>query len=796
MIRTFMSVLATFLIVTITAAVGGLWVFYKFGQDLPDYRQLLNYEPPVVSRLYAADGRLFAEYAVEKRVFVPINAMPKRVVRTFLAAEDKNFYEHPGIDVLGIVRAAFNNVLSSKSPMGASTITQQVAKNFFLSNEKSMIRKIKEAILAFRIENTLTKDRILELYLNQIYLGQGSYGVASAALNYFNKALDELTIEEAAYLAALPKAPNNYHPDRNPQAAKARRNYVINRMLELGMISSAEGELAKEKPIVLRARHEANVVQADFFAEEVRREVMTKYGPESLYEGGLVIKTTLNPVFQKAADESLKNGLIAYDRRHGWRGPIKSIQKSIDKSWLDSLKEIEKPKGLGKSKLAVVTQLTDTHASIIIQEGDEGKILLDDLKWARKCLEGQRLGPEVKKPKDVLSIGDVVAVEASKNNFKLCQIPDVGGAIIVMDPHTGRVLAMSGGYSFAVSEFNRATQALRQPGSAFKTFVYLAAFEAGRQPNNIVIDSPLTVDLGPTLPLWKPRNISKKFYGPVTLRTALENSYNISTIRIAQDIGIKKVAEIVERLGVIDNMPHQLAMVLGAGETTVKRMATAYATFINGGKKVSMTMIDRIQSRHGQTLFRQDQRACHSCQNQDWVNTDMPVLPDEREQIVNPVNAYQTLSILEGAVKRGTGRKLAKFNQPLAGKTGSTNDYRDAWFIGLTPDLVVAVYVGFDNHKPLGNGEVGGRAAIVVFEDFFEKALAQQKPTPFRVPSGAKLMRVNLKTGHLTSTKDPQAIWECFMPGSEPKFEDPGAKPIGAESTKEEVHQVRTDQIY
>ncbi len=771
-------------------------MFYKFGQDLPDYRQLLNYEPPVVSRLYAADGRLFAEYAVERRVFVPINAMPKRVVRTFLAAEDKNFYEHPGIDILGIVRAAFNNLLSSKSPMGASTITQQVAKNFFLSNEKSMVRKIKEAILAFRIENTLTKDRILELYLNQIYLGQGSYGVASAALNYFNKALDELTIEEAAYLAALPKAPNNYHPDRNPQAAIARRNYVINRMLELGMISAQEGESAKEKPIILRARDDAHVVQADYFAEEVRREVMAKYGPESLYEGGLVIKTTLNPAFQKAADESLKNGLIAYDRRHGWRGPIRSIQKSIDQSWLDSLKDIEKPKGLGKWKLAVVTQLTQSRACIITQEGEEGILLLEELKWARKCLEGQRLGPEVKNPRDVLSIGDVVAVESAKESFKLCQIPDVGGAMIVMDPHTGRTLAMSGGYSFAMSEFNRATQALRQPGSAFKTFVYLAAFEAGRQPNNLVIDSPLTIDLGPTLPLWKPRNISKKFYGPVTLRTALENSYNISTIRIAQDIGIKKVADVVERLGVIDAMPHQLAMVLGAGETTVKKMATAYSTFINGGKKVSMTMVDRIQNRHGQTLFRQDQRVCHSCQDQDWTHTDMPVLADEREQIVNPVNAYQTLSILEGVVKRGTGRKLAKFNRPLAGKTGSTNDYRDAWFIGLTPDLVVAVYVGFDNHKPLGKGEVGGRAAIVVFEDFFEKALAQQKPTPFRMPAGAKLMRVNLKTGRLTSAKDPQAIWECFMPGCEPKFEDPGARPIGADSIVEENNQVRTDQIY
>ncbi|MBN9564763.1 MAG: penicillin-binding protein, partial [Alphaproteobacteria bacterium] len=425
-------------------------------------------------------------------------------------------------------------------------------------------------------------------------------------------------------------------------------------------------------------------------------------------------------------------------------------------------------------------------------------ILLEELKWARKCLEGQRLGADIKKPRDVLAVGDVVAVEAIKNSahFKLCQIPNVGGAIIVLDPHTGRVLAMSGGYSFAMSEFNRATQALRQPGSAFKTFVYLAAFEAGRQPNNIVVDAPLTIDLGPGLPLWKPRNISKRFYGPVTLRTALENSYNISTVRITQDIGIKKVAEVVERLGVIDNMPHQFAMVLGAGETTVKKMATAYATFINGGKKVSMTMIDRIQNRHGQTLFRQDQRGCHSCQNQNWENTDMPVLSDEREQIVNPVNAYQTLSILEGVVKRGTGRKLAKFNRPLAGKTGSTNDYRDAWFIGLTPDLVVAVYVGFDNHKPLGNGEVGGRAAIVAFEDFFEKALAQQKPTPFRIPAGAKLMRVNLKTGHLTSAKDPQAIWECFVPGNEPKFEDSSPKPIGADTILEENKTMRTDQIY
>ncbi len=777
MFRTFFSVLAASLIVLLMLFVSGLWVFYRFGQDLPDYRQLASYEPPVVSRLYAADGRMFAEYAVEKRVFVPIHAMPKRVVKTFLAAEDKNFYTHPGIDALGIVRAALNNLLhvgSHKAPMGASTITQQVAKNFFLTGERSMVRKIKEAILAFRIENALTKDRILEIYLNQIYLGQGSYGVAAAALNYFNKALDELTIEEAAYLAALPKAPNNYHPDRFPEAAKRRRNYVLDRMEELDIITFKEAKDARQKAIALQPRHEASVVQADFFAEEVRRELINRFGQDALYKGGLVIKTTLNPTYQSAADMALRQGIVDYDRRHGWRGPLKHLDPaSASADWVEALKKIDAPKGLGTWKMAVVTNVSPQSAAFILSKGEKGELSLESLKWARACKDEQKLGPEVKKVSDVLSVGDVIAVGKDKEgHYELKQIPNVSGAIVVLDPNTGRVLAMTGGYSYAMSEFNRATQAIRQPGSAFKPFVYLTAFENGKHPSSIVLDTPIVMDLGPDQPIWKPNNISKKFYGAVTLRTALENSYNVSTIKTAQEVGIKRVAEVAHRLGVIDNMPAQLAMALGAGETTPKKMALAYATFVNGGKRTNPTLIDRIQDRHGKTIYRFDETNCATCANQVWESTDMPILPDHREQIVEPVRSYQILSILEGVTKRGTAKRLAALNTPLAGKTGSTNDFRDAWFIGLTPKLVVAIYIGFDNHQTLGHNEVGGKAAVGVFEDFAKKTIVGETAVPFRVPSGAKIMRVNLKTGRPTRPQDPEAIWECFVPGLEPSFED------------------------
>jgi penicillin-binding protein 1A len=800
MFKTFFSVLAASLIVLIMVFVSGLWVFYRFGQDLPDYRQLATYEPPVVSRLYAADGRMFAEYSVEKRVFVPINAMPKRVVKTFLAAEDKNFYTHPGIDGMGIVRAALNNLVNAgkKAPMGASTITQQVAKNFFLTNERSIVRKIKEAILAFRIENALSKDRILEIYLNQIYLGQGSYGVAAAALNYFNKALDELTIDEAAYLAALPKAPNNYHPDRHPEAAKRRRNYVIDRMEELDIITKEEAKQARERPIALQPRHEASVVQADFFAEEVRRELVGRFGQDALYKGGLVIKTTLNPTYQAAADMALRQGILDYDRRHGWRGPLKRLDPAEAKSdWLAAVKNVEPPKGLGAWQMAVVTEVSPGEAHFLTQKGEKGQLALEDLKWARACIAEQKLGPEVKKVSDVLAEGDVIALEKSKAGaFELKQIPDVGGAIVVLDPNTGRTLAMSGGYSYAMSEFNRATQAIRQPGSAFKTFVYLTAFENKKTPSSIVLDTPLVMDLGPDLPIWRPNNITKKFYGPVTLRTALEQSYNVSTIKTAQAVGIKRVAEVAQRLGVIDNMPAQLAMALGAGETTPKKMALAYATFVNGGKRTNPTLIDRIQDRHGQTIFRYDNTACGTCQNQAWESTDMPVLADEREQIVDPIHAYQILSILEGVTKRGTAKRLNALNTPLAGKTGSTNDYRDAWFVGLTPKLSVAIYIGFDNHKSLGPKEVGGRAAVGIFEDFAKKTIVTETPVPFRVPAGAKLMRVNLKTGRPTSAKDPQAILECFAPGAEPTFDEIHDPAEGASSFKGGASAVESGEIY
>ena len=525
MLRALATIVGIILILALVGVGAGIYVFQSFGRDLPDFRQLADYEPPVMTRVYAGDGRLLSEFAIERRVFVPVKAMPRRVVQAVLSAEDKTFYTHAGIDMLGVVRAALvnlRNLGSSRRLVGASTITQQVAKNFLLSNELSWDRKIKEAILAFRIERTFSKDRILELYLNEIYLGLGSYGVAAAALNYFNKSLDELTIPEAAYLAALPKAPNNYHPIKNPVAAKARRDWVIGRMVEDKLITSEEAALAKVQPLTVSEMSETEFVKADYFVEEVRRGLARRYGETELYKGGLFVRTSLDPRLQDISDRVLAKGLEAYDRRHGWRGPLAQIEPGP--GWLGRLRDLEPPPGLGNWRLAVVTGVDEEGADIGLADGGQGRIPMPELKWARPWKENQRLGPRVRLPADVLATGDVVAVEAvvadikggvyPEGTFALRQIPEIEGALVAMDPHTGRVLAMSGGYDYARSQFNRATQAMRQPGSAFKPIVYLAALDSGFTPSTLILDAPFIIDQGPGLPKWRPANYTKKFYGP------------------------------------------------------------------------------------------------------------------------------------------------------------------------------------------------------------------------------------------------------------------------------------------
>ena len=779
MLRALATIVGIILILALVGVGAGIYVFQSFGRDLPDFRQLADYEPPVMTRVYAGDGRLLSEFAIERRVFVPVKAMPRRVVQAVLSAEDKTFYTHAGIDMLGVVRAALvnlRNLGSSRRLAGASTITQQVAKNFLLSNELSWDRKIKEAILAFRIERAFSKDRILELYLNEIYLGLGSYGVAAAALNYFNKSLDELTIPEAAYLAALPKAPNNYHPIKNPVAAKARRDWVIGRMVEDKVITSEEAALAKVQPLTVSEMSETEFVKADYFVEEVRRGLAKRYGETELYKGGLFVRTSLDPRLQDISDRVLAKGLEAYDRRHGWRGPLAQIEPGP--GWLGRLRDLEPPPGLGNWRLAVVTGVDEEGADIGLADGGQGRIPLPELKWARPWKENQRLGPRVRRPADVLAIGDVVAVEAvaagskgkayPEDTFSLRQIPGIEGALVAMDPHTGRVLAMSGGYDYARSQFNRATQAMRQPGSAFKPIVYLAALDSGFTPSTLILDAPFVIDQGPGLPKWRPANYTKKFYGPSTMRLGLEKSRNLMTVRLAQTIGIDKVAEYAERLGVVDTLPRRLSMALGAGETTLLRLTTAYAMLVNGGKKIRPSLIDRIQDRHGRTVLRHDKRLCGNCLATFWTGQEVPGVPDPRPSVTGPASAYQVVSLLRGVVERGTGRRIREVGKPLAGKTGTTNKALDAWFVGFSPNLAVGVFTGFDEPRTLGRGEQGASVAGPIFKDFMSEALAGRAAIPFRIPPGIRLVRVQGSTGQLARPGDKGVILEAFKPGTVP----------------------------
>ncbi len=765
-----------------TVAAGGLVavIYGHYSRDLPDYQQLADYQPPVMSRVYAGDGRLVGEFAVEKRLFVPIRAMPRLVINAFLAAEDKSFYQHAGIDPMGIVRAAVTNLANygqDRRPVGASTITQQVAKNFLLGNEVSLARKAKEAILAFRIEKAIPKDRILELYLNEIYLGFGSYGVAAAALNYFNKSLDELTVPEAAFLAALPKAPNNYHPVRRPEQAKARRDWVIGRMLEDGHLTVAEAREYQAAALEIRERGRSDISRADYFAEEVRRQLLQRYGEKALYKGGLVVRTTLDPRLQTYADQALRAGLIAYDRRHGWRGPIAKIDPAGD--WAARLKAVELPKGMGEWFLAAVLATSDSAATIGFSDGRRGTIPLAEMTWARASLEEQKLGPPVKRPSDVLQPGDVVAVSIATQDrdgkpyghgmFALQQQPKIGGSIVAMDPHTGRVLAMSGGYDYEMSEFNRATQALRQPGSAFKPFVYLPALEQGIPPTAIILDAPFVIDQGPGLPKWKPDNYTRKFYGPIPMRAGMELSRNLMTVRLAQTVGMEAVVKTALDFGVFDQMSPVLSMSLGAGETTLLRLTTAYAMIVNGGKRIQPSLIDRVQDRNGRTVFRHDQRECRGCgAPPTGASMEMPELPDTRPSVIDPVTAYQMVSMLQGVVERGTATRLRDLNRPIAGKTGTTNDSNDTWFVGFTPDLVVGVFVGFDTPATLGKQETGASVAAPIFKDMMREALAGAPAVPFRIPPGVRLVRVNAETGRPAQTGDRKVIMEAFKPGTEP----------------------------
>jgi penicillin-binding protein 1A len=760
------------LVLLVLAGAGLLYLVHRYGEELPDYRQLASYEPPTLTRIHAGDGRLLAEYAREKRVFVPAEAIPDRIKQAFIAAEDKNFYHHPGIDVVGIGRALLSNLerlQANRRPEGASTITQQVAKNFLLSNELSVKRKLKEAILALRMERAFTKDRILELYLNEIFLGNRSYGVATAALNYFNKSLDELTIGEAALLGGLPKAPSSYDPRRSQTAALQRRNYVIGRMAEDGYITPAEAEAARAEPIVLREQAPTEVAEADFFIEEVRRQLMARLGEEGFYEGGLSVRVTVSSTLQAIADRALRHGLSAYDRRHGWRGPWgrMDLPEGGDGAWRTKLAGLDPGFELQGWRRGVVLEARGERVELGLETGEQVRLAAADVAWTRRA---------------PLKPGDLVVMEPlgedGERRWVLRQRPEVEGAVVALDPHTGRVLAMSGGFSYRQSKFNRATQARRQPGSAFKPFVYLAALEEGKTPSSVVLDAPIVIDQGPGLPKWRPENYTDDFLGPITLRVALEKSRNTISVRLAQEIGMDRIIAVADRLGIGTGLGPYLAASLGSNEVTPIELTAAYAKLVNGGKSIEPVLVERIQDRHGRTIMRGDPRSCTGCTGVAWDGGPPPALPDAREQVIDPRHAYQMVSMLEGVVERGTAKTARELGKPLAGKTGTTNDSKDAWFVGFSPDLVVGVFIGFDQPTGMGRKETGATVALPVWIEVMQAALKDQPPIPFRTPPGLSLVRVDAATGRLPSSGSQAVIAEAFLPGTEPgrnRSQDPEA---------------------
>ncbi|HEY4200521.1 MAG TPA: penicillin-binding protein 1A [Devosiaceae bacterium] len=748
--------------------------------DLPDYTVLKDYQPPVTTRVHASDGTLLAEYARERRLFQPIETIPPIVLHAFISAEDKDFYNHNGIAVDGIIRAIRDNVIAkvdgdSGPLVGASTITQQVAKNFLLSTEQTWDRKIKEAILALRIDSTFSKDKILELYLNEIFLGLNSYGVAAAALNYFDKALYQLKLSEVAYLAALPKGPNNYQPFRHPEAAIERRNWVLDRMAENGYVTQEQADEAKKDPLnVVPRAAGSQVYSAEYFTEEVRRQLASLYGEEDLYGGGLSVRTTLVPKLQEYARGALMDGLIKYDHTKGFRGPVASIDLSGD--WGADVYKITPLSDVPEWTLAVVLEIKGNEASIGLRPGTDvdGRMLDDrltgtlagsDVKWVSKSLSS------------ILKVGDVVYVSpvaGKTGSYTLQQVPEVEGALVAMDPRTGRVLAMVGGFSYAESEFNRATQAYRQPGSSIKPIVYAAAIDNGYTPASVELDAPIEIQNADGS-VWKPENYEQDFLGPRTLRRGIELSRNVMTVRLAQDIGMPLIVDYTKKFGIYDNLQPVLAMALGAGETTDLRMTSAYATIANGGRKITPTLIDRVQDRYGKTIYRHDQRICDGCVAQAWANQPEPLIVDNGEQVIDPMTAYQMTSIMEGVVQRGTGTDAKRLNRPVAGKTGTTNDYKDAWFVGFTPELAVGVYVGYDKPRQLGSSTTGGVLATPIFTNFMLKALAGTPPTPFAEPPGMTEAWVDPTTG-VRASPGGSAVLEAFKPDTGP---NPATSVIG-----------------
>ena len=725
-------------------------VLWTYSNKLPDYKYLKSYKPPVSSKLYSGNGVLVSDFSSEKRIFVPYTAISQTVINAFLSAEDKNFFDHPGVDAKGVVRAIKNNIFNiiySKRLEGASTITQQVAKNFLLSNEVSIDRKIKEAILAFRIERVLSKKRILELYLNQIYLGEGSYGIASASLRYFDKPISELNYAEAALLAALPKAPSKYNPYKNPELAKFRRNLVLKNMLDNGFINKVEYSKLTEIEIILKKRKKIYLEDSRYYVEDVRKKVIDNYGFDKVYKQGFNIKTPLDLNLQKIATQSLRKGLQEFDKRKGWRGALTNKKY---KNWKKDLSKFYLETSLGW-ELAIVKRIDKFETVIETQNNKKGIINFNDIDWTRKEF------------KSLFKKNDIIYVkEISEGNYTLKQLPKVNGGIVVMDPYSGRVLALSGGFSFKKSEFNRASQAKRQPGSAFKPFIYALALENNFLPNTLVLDAPIVLDQGNDLKMWKPENYGKKFYGPSTLRTGIEKSRNLMTVRIAQELGIDKIVNFSKKLNIYENPDELMSVSLGSAETTLLKITSAYCSFLNGGKLVNPILIDRIQDSEGKTIFNNEKRYCENCDLISYEGKNIPIIKSKYQQIFSPQTAYQITSMLKGVIERGTGKGLKDLNLELAGKTGTTNKNTDTWFIGYTSNLVVGVYIGYDNPRSLGRFETGSKTAMPVFKDFIKNTANTYNARPFKVADNIKMMVIDANTGEKANSRTKNSIIEAF----------------------------------
>ena len=746
--RNIFILITSFILLSAISIISVLWTY---SNDLPDYKFLKSYKPPVSSKVYSGNGDLVADFSQEKRVFVPFNSIPKNVINAFLSAEDKNFFKHPGVDAKGVIRAVINNIsniLSSKRLEGASTITQQVAKNFLLTNEVSLNRKIKEAILAFRIERALSKERILELYLNQIYLGSGAYGVAAASLEYFDKSIKDLNYSEAALLAALPKAPSRYNPYRDPDIAKFRRNLVLKNLLDNNYLTSEWYEKLTKEEIILKKNKKIYLEDAQYFIEDVRKSVIETLSYDKVYKQGFNINTPIDLNLQTIATKSLRDGLIAYDKRKGWRGPL--TNKIYNSEWKKDLEKYKLENSINW-KLAIVKKINKFSAEIETEDNIEGVIEYQSISWTKK--EFNKL----------LKPGDIIYVKNLKENiFNLQQLPKVNGGIVVMDPFTGRVLALSGGFSFKQSEFNRATQAKRQPGSAFKPFVYALALENNFTPTSLVLDAPLVLDQGDDLKMWKPENYGKKFYGPSTLRVGLEKSRNLMTVRIAQNLGVEKIVDFSKALKIYDNPEELLSISLGSAETTLLKLTSAYSVFVNGGKLVEPILIDRIQDSEGNTMFNNDKRKCINCDQISYLTNDYPEIKNNYTQIFSPETAFQMTSILEGVVQRGTAKKLKDLNLNIAGKTGTTNKNTDTWFIGFTSNLLVGVYVGSDNPTPLGKYETGSKTALPIFKSFISDSINKNDARPFKAAKGTVMMVVDPLTGQKAKFNSKNTIIEVF----------------------------------